>query len=335
MKCYRLFFLLLFPTYGFSQKPVGHFEPSGKVSGQIFVNYHYDFSEGAQKKSQFEILRSNLGYTYSFTEKLTGKILMDAANDGKAYSAYLKCASLEWKTGKLSLEGGMLKTFMFDTQEDTWGYRYIMESMQDRDKLYFSYDLGLKASYRPFDFLQLRAGIFNGEGYKKVQDDFGMQRGAFDVIVFPAKGVTFKAYYDFMPKRDTAVHVPDLLFTQRSSGFFLGYDKPGYYRLGAEYNVQSGNGNRRSHTLKGFSVYGTLVLKKYELFSRYDNLASNSLEGENYSWNIAKNYQMITGGLQYAPLKGIRTALNYRHYIPQAPGDMTMDLLYLNLEVKF
>lgn len=335
MTHYRFLFLLLLPAYGFSQQTGSKFEPSGKVSGQIFVNYHYDFSEGAQKKSQFEILRSNIGYTYSFTEKLTGKIVMDAANDGKAYSAYLKCASLEWKAGKFAFEGGMLKTFMFDTQEDSWGYRYVMESIQDKDKFYFSYDLGFKASYRPLEFLQVRAGIFNGEGYKKLQDDFGIQRGAFDLIIFPARGVTFKAYYDFMPKRDTTIHDPELLHAQSSSGFFLGYDKPGAYRLGAEYNIQNGNGNRSAHTLKEISVYGTLVLKKYELFSRYDNLTSNSLEGEINSWNIAKNYRMLTFGIQYAPVKGIRTALNYRHLIPQSSAVVTMDLLYLNLEVRF
>jgi hypothetical protein len=335
MTQYKLLFLLFLPAHGFSQQSGSKFEPSGKVSGQIFVNYHYDFSEGVQKKSQFEILRSNLGYTYSFTEKLTGKIVMDAANDGKAYSAYLKCASLEWKGGKFAFEGGMLKTFMFDTQEDSWGYRYVMESMQDKDKFYFSYDLGFKASYSPSEFLQVRAGIFNGEGFKKLQDDFGVQRGAFDLIIFPARGVTFKAYYDFMPKRDSTIHDPELLHTQSSSGFFLGYDKPAKYRLGAEYNIQSNNANRKSHNLSGISLYGTLVLKKYELFSRYDNLSSNSIEGESSDWNVAKNYRMLTGGVQYIPSKGIRTALNYRHFIPQSPAGMAMDLLYLNLEVRF
>jgi hypothetical protein len=335
MKHFRFVFLLLLPVYVSGQQSGNKFEPSGKVSGQIFVNYHYDFTKGAEKKSQFEVLRSNFGYAYSFTEKLTGKIVMDAANDGKAYSAFLKCASLEFKTGKLSFEGGMMKTFMFDTQEDSWGYRYVMESIQDKDKFYYSYDLGFKASYRPTDFLQLRAGVFNGEGFKKLQDDFGIQRGAFDLVLFPARGVTFKVYYDFMPKRDTAIHDPGLLYTQNSTGFFLGYDKPGKYRLGAEYNIQRGNGNRKFHTLNEISFYGTLVVKKFELFSRYDNLSSNTLEGESLGWNAARDYRMLTGGIQYVLSKGVRTALNYRNLIPQNSGSPALNLIYLNLEVKF
>lgn len=317
------------------QNETKKFEPSGKVNGQIFLNYHYDFTEGVQKTSQFEVLRSNLGYTYNFSEKFTGRITMDAANDGKAYSSFLKVASLEWKQGMFTVEGGMMKTFIYDTQEDEWGNRYVMESFQDREKFYSTFDLGVKAAFRPSDIVQLRAGIFNGEGYKKLQDDFGVQRKSFDIILHPIKEITFKAYYDFMPKKDTAIHNSDLLFTQRTANFFAGYNKPGKFRIGAEYNIQNGNGNRKDHSLYGVSVYGTLTVKVVELFARYDQLSSNKINLATESWNVSHDYSLVSGGVQMSPAKGVRMSLNYRHYIPESNLIVNSDMVYVSLELKF
>lgn len=312
------------------------FVPSGKITGQIFVNYHYDLTENVQKKSQFEILRSNFGYFYNFSQKLTGKIVFDAANDGKAFSVFLKNASLEWKATKMvTLEGGMNKTFIFDTQEDFFGYRYVMESLQDREKFYSTYDLGFKAIIKPADFIQYRIGVFNGEGYKKIQDDFGMHRVTMDLIIRPIKGLVFKTYYDISPKRDTAVLNKDLLYSQNIINFFLGYEKTGLFRIGAEYDMQRSSGNRKDNNLEGLSFYGTYIRKNIELFARYDQIASNILSNATESWNFSKDYSMMMGGISTTLSQGIRASVNYRHFIPEKPGSKTLKLVYLNIEVKF
>lgn len=195
--------ILYFPTHTIlAQVEEKKFEPGGKATATVFLNYHYDMTKNVEKTSQFEFQRSYFGYVYNFSEKISSKIIFDAGNDGKAFSAFLKNASLEWKPDtKFVLEGGIISTNIFDTQEKFYGYRYIMESMQDKDKFYSSADLGFRATYKPVSILELRLGVFNGDGYKKIQDEYGVHKTSFDIVVRPVKGVTFKTYYDFMPKR--------------------------------------------------------------------------------------------------------------------------------------
>jgi hypothetical protein len=327
-------FLIISSLRIYAQTGADKFEPSGKIFGTVFLNYHYDMTENVTKKSQIEILRSYLGYQYAFSEKITSKVLFDIGNDGKAFSAFLKNASLEWKINNLFvLEGGMISTHIFDNQEKFYGYRYILETLQDKDKFYSSADLGVKATFKPLDFVEFHAGLYNGDGYKKIQDEFGVQKTSFDVVIMPVKGLIFKTYYDFMPKRDTTISNRDLLQTQSILNFFLGYELVNVFRAGIEYDILSNSSNIKGHELRGISAYGSAVMKKIELFVRYDQLTSNTVEDELNPWNINKDHRMILGGIQFAPVKGIKTALNYRHYFPEKEG--STPLLYLNLEYKF
>lgn len=329
-------FLIICSLEIFAQTGANKFEPSGKVFGTVFLNYHYDMTENVNKKSQIEILRSYLGYQYAFSERITSKVLFDMGNDGKAFSAFLKNASLEWKINNLFvLEVGMISTHIFDNQEKFYGYRYILETLQDKDKFYSSADLGVKATFKPLDFVEFHVGLYNGEGYKKIQDEFGVQKTSFDLVIMPVKGLIFKTYYDFMSKRDTAISDRDLLQTQSILNFFLGYELVNVFRAGIEYDMLSNNSNIKGHELRGISAYGSAVMKKIELFIRYDQLTSNTVEDDLNPWNINKDHRMILGGIQFAPVKGIKTALNYRHYFPEKEGSMPLKLLYLNLEYKF
>jgi hypothetical protein len=320
----------------FAQENEKKFEPGGKATGTVFLNYHYDMTKNAEKKSQFELLRSYFGYLYNFSENFSSKIVFDVANDGKAFSAFLKNASLEWKKNNaFSLEGGMISTHAFDTQEKFYGYRYILETLQDKDKFYSSADLGVKATFKPVDKVEFHAGLYNGEGYKKIQDDFGCHKASFDVVLRPVKGLTFKTYYDLMPKRDTAIYNEDMLQTQNILNFFLGYEVTNLFRLGVEYDFQKNSANRNDYNLTGISAYGTWIMNKIELFARYDQLASNTINGATSQWNINKDYSMVLGGIQYAPVKGIKMAMNYRHYVQRKSESIPFNLIYLNAEYKF
>jgi hypothetical protein len=319
-----------------AQVPEKKFEPGGTATATVFVNYHYDLNREVEKKSQIEITRAYLGYIYSFSENISAKIIYDMANDGKAFSAFLKNASLEWKIyPKFIVEGGMISTNLYDIQEKYYGYRYILEGQPLKDKFYTSADLGFRATYKPTERLEFRFGLYNGEGYKKVQDDFGAQRKSFDILFRPVKGMIVRSYYDFMPKRDTSVTNPDLLKTQSVFNVFLGYEKPNSFRAGAEYSAVKNSNNRNNYNLNGYSVIGVLIVKKFEFFGRYDQLASNLLPGAASDWNLAADYGMFLGGFQYTLVKGVRTSLNYRHLIPKTSGSNPLKQIYLNLEFKF
>jgi hypothetical protein len=89
----------------FAQDTIKKFVPGGKPLATVFFNYHYDLTKDAQKKSQFELLRSYLGYNYNFSEKFSTRVIMDVGFEEKidskgktntSFTAFLKIASLEW-----------------------------------------------------------------------------------------------------------------------------------------------------------------------------------------------------------------------------------------------
>jgi len=241
------FIVAILARESFSQDNPTKFEPFGKVTATVFANYHYNFTKDVEKKSQFELLRAYFGYNYQYSEKFSTKILFDAGytqtidNTGKTsstFAAFLKLASLQYKMNdKFSVEGGMIATHIFDFQEKFYGYRYILETLQDLNGYYSSADLAVKATFVPVKMLEIHTGIYNGEGYQNIQDNFGVQKATFDIVVKPVDGLYFKTYYDIMSKSDTAITDDKELQTQRITNFFLGYEKANKFRTGTENDM--------------------------------------------------------------------------------------------------
>ena len=71
-----------------------------------------------------------------------------------------------------------------------------------------------------------------------------------------------------------------------------------------------------------------------ELFGRYDKLDSNTLVGDVNPWNYSKNGNQIITGLQYAPVKGVKFALNYQGFNFNNAALTNHSLLFLNAEFK-
>ena len=147
-------------------------EPQGKAIVQVFGNFHSGF--GHEKNDRgFELDRRYLGYQYDLGKGVQIKGVMDIgqSDDVNDYHriAYIKNAQFSWKTGNLTLNGGLISTTQFNMQEKFWGYRYVMKSFQDLYKFGNSADLGISASYKFNDCLSADAIVVNGEGYKKIQ----------------------------------------------------------------------------------------------------------------------------------------------------------------------
>jgi hypothetical protein len=139
-------------------------------------------------------------------------------------------------------------------QEKFWGYRYIMKSFQDLYKFGNSADLGISAAYKFNDWLSADAIIVNGEGYKKIQKNDGLQYGL-GATIKPIKGLSMRVYYGLNECTD---HIQKNI---QNLATFIGY-KGKCFSLGAEYNrirnAQYSDGN----DMNGFSVYGNLQLNK-------------------------------------------------------------------------
>ncbi len=285
-------------------------EPKGKAIVQVFGNFHTGFGKDNNDRG-FELDRSYLGYQYDLGKGLQVKAVMDIgqSDDVNDYHriAYIKNAQISWKTGKLTLTGGLISTIQFNMQEKFWGYRYIMKSFQDQYKFGSSADLGISASYKFADWLTADAIVVNGEGYKKIQKNDGLMYGL-GATLTPLKGLSMRIYYGLNESSDETKKDKQNLAT------FIGYKGKGF-SLGAEYNLYKNDGNVKGNDLTGFSIYGSAqVGKNTELYARYDDLSSKD------GWNEAKEESAILAGLQFKLGKYVKIAPNFRMSMPKADG---------------
>ncbi len=308
----------------FGQEEKKKFQITGKPIVTVFANYHAGLGD-ANKESGFALDRAYLGYQFSLTEKLSGKVVFDMGStkvDGADLErvAYIKNAMLSWKTGDFTLDFGLIGLEQFNVQEKFWGYRYIMKSFQDEYKFGSSADMGILGRYKFTKWLSADITISNGEGYKKLNGD-NKYRYAVGATLFPVKGLTIRAYYDLASKSSDA----DGLKDQQNLAFFAGY-KHKLFSLGGEYNQMFNTKSKEDKDQNGFSVYSTVKLaEKFDAFGRYDNLASKD------DWSSADGQRVLIG-IQYSPIKQLKIAPNFSTWNPRE--GKSSSFAYLNIEFK-
>ena len=295
-------------------------EPKGKAIVRIFANAHTGFGVDNDDRG-FELDRSYLGYEYNFGKVLQVKAVLDVgqskAVDDYHHIAYIKNAQVTWKTGGLTLNGGMISTTQFGVQEKFWGYRYIMKSFQDEYKFGSSADLGISASYKFNNWVSADAIIINGEGYKKVQVKDGLQYGL-GATFTPMEGLTLRLYGSI---NESSVNE---LSDAYNWAAFVGY-KHKYFSLGAEYNIYQNAGFAKDKDQYGLSVYGSArVSNMVDIYARYDNLSSHN------DWNISKDENAAILGTQIKLGKYVKIAPNFRMSIPKEDGVTNKYSAYLS-----
>ncbi len=281
-------------------------EPKGKAIVQVFTNMHSGFGLDNDDRG-FELERSYLGYEYKIGKSLTVKGVMDVGTSKNVSDyqrvAYAKNAMVTWKTGALKLSGGLISTTQFNYQEKFWGKRYIMKSFQDQYKFGSSADAGISAAYQVCDWLSADAIIVNGEGYKKIQVNDGLNYGL-GLTLTPLKGFSARLYAGL--NEGSKKGEKDIL----NGAAFLGY-KNDFLSLGAEYNYMKNAGYKKDVEKKGWSVYATgKVSKAIDLFARFDQLSSDASDGES----------ALLVGMQAQLGKYVKLAPNFRMTNPKTEG---------------
>ncbi len=300
-------------------------EPKGKAIVQMFGNFHTGF--GAENDDRgFELERSYLGYEYKLADGLSVKGVMDIgkSNDVSDYQriAYIKNAMVSWKKDKLTLNGGIISTTQFNFQEKFWGNRYIMKSFQDQYKFGSSADLGLSVAYKFADWISADAIIVNGEGYKKIQKNDGMNYGIGTTLT-PVKGFQIRLYGGINEgSNDNNADI-------KNFAAFAGY-KNGKFALGAEYNYMWNASNKTDADQYGYSVYTSVRLsEKTDLYARFDDLDSKN------DWNESKDESAAILGAQFKVCKYVKIAPNFRMGMPKAEGRDENYSAYINCYFGF
>ena len=285
-------------------------EPKGKAIVQVFGNFHSGFGETNNDRG-FELERSYLGYEYKLNSRLTLKAVMDIGKSSNVSDyqriAYIKNAMVSWKKGNFTLNGGLISTTQFNFQEKFWGYRYIMKSFQDEYKFGSSADLGLSASYKFADWVSADAIIVNGEGYKKIQKNDGLNYGL-GLTLTPVKGFQVRLYGGLNESgQDGKSDVVNM-------AAFAGY-KCDRFTIGAEYNHMLNASNTKGNDQFGYSAFASVkVAKNADIYARFDDLYSKN------DWNISKDEQAAIIGAQFKLGKYVKVAPNFRMSMPKADG---------------
>lgn len=300
-------------------------EPKSKAIVQIFGNFHAGFGDHNNDMG-FELDRSYLGYEYKLVDGLTVKGVMDIGMsknvDDYHRIAYIKNAMISWKKGNLTLNGGLISTTQFNFQEKFWGYRYIMKSFQDQYKFGSSADLGLSVSYKFADWISADAIVVNGEGYKKIQVNDGLNYGL-GVTLTPVKGFQIRLYGGF---NDSGTEGKANTVNMAA---FAGY-KNDKFTIGAEYNHMLNATYTKGNEQFGYSLFGSVKVAKYaDIYARFDDLYSNN------DWNIAKDERAAILGAQFKLGKYVKIAPNFRMSIPKADGAKNAYSAYINCYFGF
>ena len=300
-------------------------EPKGKAIVQVFGNFHSEFGETNNDRG-FELERSYLGYEYKLVDGLSVKGVMDIgkSSDVSDYQriAYIKNAMVSWKKGNFTLNSGLISTTQFNFQEKFWGYRYIMKSFQDEYKFGSSADLGLSASYKFADWVSADAIIVNGEGYKKIQKNDGLNYGL-GLTLTPVKGFQVRLYGGLNESgQDGKSDVVNM-------AAFAGY-KCDRFTIGAEYNHMLNASNTKSNDQFGYSAFASVkVAKNADIYARFDDLYSKN------DWNKSKDEQAAIIGAQFKLGKYVKVAPNFRMSMPKADGIKNEYSAYVNCYFVF
>jgi hypothetical protein len=321
------------------------FKPFGKATGKVFWNFNYNLTEDVDQRATFAIQRTYLGYSYNFSQKISASILLDGAkkSDASEYTVFVKNAQLDYKiTPKILLSGGLIGLKQVDTQEKFTGYRYMFKAFQDEFVLGTTADLGVNAEFSVFENLKINTFILNGEGFTSLQDKLGMLKFGGNFIYEPVDGLLLKGYYDIYGGKaevNDSVINNDTTYIQ-TLDFWAGY-KTDKMKLGAGYTYKINGSDYKTvaanHDQFGFYGNVTYIFNdKWEVFGVWLKYKSNTLSGAENSWNYDKfdgNY--ITGGVQYAPVKGVKMALNYRAFLYDNPDITTKSYIHMNFEFGF
>ena len=300
-------------------------EPKGKAIVQAFGNFHSGLGATNDDRG-FELERSYLGYEYKLGDGLSVKGVMDIgkSSDVSDYQriAYIKNAMVSWKKENLTLNGGLISTTQFNFQEKFWGYRYIMKSFQDEYKFGNSADLGLSASYKFANWLSADAIVVNGEGYKKIQKNDGLNYGL-GITLTPAKGFQVHLYGGI---NESIEKGKEDIYNMAA---FAGY-KCDKFTIGAEYNLMQNASGKKDADQYGYSLYASMkASKKTDIYARFDDLNSKN------DWNIAKDEQAAIVGAQIKLNKYVKVAPNFRMCMPKADGAKKEYSAYVNCYFGF
>ena len=303
---------------------------NGKPIVKVFANFHSSVGEG-DNTSEFTVRRVYLGYKADLGDNFSTVIKLDIGSPTDASDftlsrrfAYFKNAYLQYKKDKFTVRFGVIPTHQFKVQEKIWAHRYIRKTVTDLNRMGSSADIGAYVIYDLNKFISFDAGLLNGEGYGKIQNDNAL-KAALGATIKPIKGLQLRFYADVVEKGEWQINWVN----------FISYSWKKKVTAGLEYDMQYNVKNAKDEDLAAVSVFANYYfLKKWQLFARYDLVESSVLGDDNHPWRYEKDGSLIIGGIQYQIHEKVKLALDYQGFVFRDAEKSTENFVFLNVEFK-
>ena len=317
-----------------------------KVGGTFYAFYKYDLTQNAGNVNQFDVSRAYLNIEPSwgddFYARVTTDLVRETLTQGTSGSAAvnttgsdvirLKYAYLGYRVApNVDLRVGMQHTPFVGWEEDLWGYRVLSVIAAEAYGMSSS-DFGWSAIVKGGSFLEVHAGVYNGELYTKPElNKYKDFEGRITLSPLPCgkdPGLRITGFYQYGFKATDLERV-------RAAGVVSWQDR--FVTIGAEYlSAQDGTATGKHITGGGPSVFGVLTLpgvhpprmKEVRLLARVD-----VLDPDIHTKNDAST--RVIAGVAARSNDKIQFVLDYQQTDPEKSGAKTAQAVFAHWEAKF
>lgn len=324
--------LLSLTSLAFAEDKV---KPEVEAFGMIYAHYGLDLTEGKDNFNDFGIDRAYFGAKAKMGSRFAARLTLDvdrmkpvetdtgAFTYDTKYRVYLKHAYLEWKdfAPGMKVRAGMIDTPYVPYTEQFWEHRYVAKTANDDAGNMSSADLGVNiGGTHGKGLVDWVAGVYNGEGYSKVEVDSGKSIEARVTIDPLAKGekmnLPITAFIDYHMNADA-----DPTITYVGAG---GFKMPYIWVWGEYTGVSEGDLQGSGYSaavLPGMPKYGRLIF-------RYDHWDPDNATQKDATTKII-------GGVSHNFFEKVALAATYERVTSEAAPDAPSHGAFLRLQAGF
>ncbi len=279
-----------------------HLDAQGKISGVVFGDYYYMFSNhnpGIEGMNGFWFRRLYLTYDHNLSSAFKIRIRFEAYSKGdfstkEEIIPHVKDIYIQWSKNGQSIILGLSPTPTFGKIEKFWGYRAVEKTPLDLYKMAHSRDTGIAFKGKiAKGKIYYHLMFANGEGNKS---EFNKQKKVMGAIGFyPTGNLYLEFYSDY---ESGPINRTDVYTLQGFIGFAMKK-----FTFGAMYANQIHQLGEEDLKLRVLSITTVFdVSQKITLFGRYDRMMDPLPAGPAISYlpmDSSSPFSLVIGGMDY------------------------------------
>lgn len=306
------------------------------IQGKTWFRYLYEVYDGETEYNGFNIARGYFTWTHQFTSDISSRFTVDIYSSSdfpKGAGLNIKDAYLQFNNiliNDLSLQAGVLKHY-FGTVYD-WEYVTIEKALEDAEKVASSADVGVMfAGYIPSGFGEYQLGVYNGEGYSKVDKNINKYPlYSLNLRLIPISSVTVGGSIQFTNDEKTTTDSAGVETTEKWSimkAAGIGRFAMGPVDIWGEFLMTKVKDTKS----RGFCVMPTVMIGKHiQVLGRYDMWDKDTDVEDDGHTKIIAGVNWFIGASKNTQLQ-----VNWQRKTPEASGSKPTDMFMVQLRWEF